>query len=486
MAPSGKILIEKLKSAVLSFFENDRDNLSVKMVRTAVESELHLEQGFFLSPTWKDKSKKIIVEHVEHLDSAGEPEVKPPKAQKKPTPVPKTAAAPPKKRARLQKPTAAENSRPAKRQKQTATPSDEEEQTESSKLSDPSDEASLASDFGDSDASEAPKPKKKAAGKTKIPTKGKGKQKRQVASNDGEEDDAMSEDSFGDVPPPKKQPPVKKEAPKKAIPKSSKVNVPKAKATKAKEEDTLSDDGTSTLTTPSDSDEPPTKKGKSEPKPREGASDNEESPKAVVTEKEEQANASESEMSIVLDEAPKPKRKRKTGSPKAKSANPLKSAPTALSPSEDQIKTLQSHLVKCGIRKIWAFELKQFGTDSKAKIRHLQSMLKDAGMTGRFSESRAREIKETRELQEELAAVTQGEKSWGLESGRASRSKKVVKSMKIPSEDDGDEGDDEVEVKGTRKVVEDQEDDDSDGEPKARIRKPNNDLAFLGSESESE
>ena len=64
MAPSEKILIEKLKLTVVSFFQNDRDNLSVKKVRTAVESELDLDQGFFLSPAWKEKSKKIIVNHV--------------------------------------------------------------------------------------------------------------------------------------------------------------------------------------------------------------------------------------------------------------------------------------------------------------------------------------------------------------------------------------------------------------------------------------
>ena len=64
MAPSESELVLQLKSSVKTFFVSDRDQLTVKKVRSAVEEELDLETGFFLSPEWKDKSKQIIKEHV--------------------------------------------------------------------------------------------------------------------------------------------------------------------------------------------------------------------------------------------------------------------------------------------------------------------------------------------------------------------------------------------------------------------------------------
>jgi hypothetical protein len=62
MAPSSSALVAQLKKSVKNIFDTDREQLSVKKVRSAVE--LDLESGFFLSPEWKDKSKQIIKEHV--------------------------------------------------------------------------------------------------------------------------------------------------------------------------------------------------------------------------------------------------------------------------------------------------------------------------------------------------------------------------------------------------------------------------------------
>jgi hypothetical protein len=64
MAPPDSALIAQIKKAVHSIFTTDREQLTVKKVRSAVEQVLDLDAGFFLSPEWKDKSKKIIVTHV--------------------------------------------------------------------------------------------------------------------------------------------------------------------------------------------------------------------------------------------------------------------------------------------------------------------------------------------------------------------------------------------------------------------------------------
>lgn len=149
-------------------------------------------------------------------------------------------------------------------------------------------------------------------------------------------------------------------------------------------------------------------------------------PARTVGESKPAVDDESSEMSSVLDE-PLPKKKRKTKEPrqpKAKAA--VKAAPKELTGDEAEIKKLQGQLVKCGIRKIWGIELKQYGDDSRAKVGHLKKMLSDIGMSGRFSEARAKEIKEQRELMADLQAVQEMDNLWGGAGGprgRASRSK---------------------------------------------------------------
>jgi len=166
--------------------------------------------------------------------------------------------------------------------------------------------------------------------------------------------------------------------------------------------------------------------------------------------------ASDSEMSEVLDEDPKPKKKRKSAEPATSSKSSKKKAPatkdkdSSLDPDEAEIKRLQGWLVKCGIRKIWAIELKSYDT-SKAKIRHLKQMLEDAGMTGRYSQEKASEIKERRELQADLEAVKAGAERWGKEDNddeddeEESRPKrrlvKVAKAYDFLGDSDGEETD---------------------------------------------
>ncbi|KAL8684070.1 MAG: hypothetical protein Q9186_000101 [Xanthomendoza sp. 1 TL-2023] len=128
--------------------------------------------------------------------------------------------------------------------------------------------------------------------------------------------------------------------------------------------------------------------------------------------------ASESEMSVLLDEDPKPKKRaRKLSSEKTKTKRKeglkaTKAPQQSSDPDAEEIKRLQGWLVKCGIRKMWFKELAAHDT-SKAKIQHLKAMLTEAGMTGRYSQEKATQIRDARELRADLDAVQAGNKQWG-------------------------------------------------------------------------
>ena len=138
------------------------------------------------------------------------------------------------------------------------------------------------------------------------------------------------------------------------------------------------------------------------------------------------ADDDDSDLSSVLDDPPpkaKKSRQKKSTSPKptkskatstatkSKSSKPS-DKPSDLSPQEEELKRLQSWLLKCGIRKLWHRELAPFSSP-KEKISHLKSMLEDVGMTGRFSVEKARQIKEQRELKAELEAARAFNSQWG-------------------------------------------------------------------------
>lgn len=134
----------------------------------------------------------------------------------------------------------------------------------------------------------------------------------------------------------------------------------------------------------------------------------------VVPNKGEQ---SESEMSVLLDEEPKKSRPKKASTaPKARAPKSTSKSTTESDPDQAEIKRLQGWLIKCGIRKMWARELAPYDTP-KAKIKHLRKMLEDAGMKGRYSADKARQIREARELQADLEAVKEGASRWGTGSG---------------------------------------------------------------------
>lgn len=128
---------------------------------------------------------------------------------------------------------------------------------------------------------------------------------------------------------------------------------------------------------------------------------------------------SDSSLSDVIDGPAPTRRKKSSAVAGAKSdSTSTKTKPKAKTASDDpdaaQIRLLQSQLAKCGIRKVWGKELKPFETP-RDKIRHLKSILSDVGMTGRFSEDKARQIKEERELKADLEAVQEGNHAWGVD-----------------------------------------------------------------------
>jgi hypothetical protein len=60
MAPSTETLEAKFRSAIKETYAEDPSKLTVKYIRRKAENELGLDEGFFLTPTWKDKSKTFI------------------------------------------------------------------------------------------------------------------------------------------------------------------------------------------------------------------------------------------------------------------------------------------------------------------------------------------------------------------------------------------------------------------------------------------
>jgi hypothetical protein len=100
--------------------------------------------------------------------------------------------------------------------------------------------------------------------------------------------------------------------------------------------------------------------------------------------------------------------------PSAKSQSKSKSVSTkadsttrkSQSAGSDQIPKLKSQLLKCGIRKQWAKLLDPLPNE-KARIAYLQSQLAEIGMTGRFSEAKAKQIKQEREMALEISELNE-------------------------------------------------------------------------------
>ncbi|TGO20576.1 hypothetical protein BPAE_0284g00030 [Botrytis paeoniae] len=444
MPLSDKALTSALSKTVRDVFHSDeKDKLSVRFIRTKVEEEYELGDGFLNEGKWKEKSKGIIKGEVDKLmqgdEEKQEEEEEPMKAKNiKKTPAKKaTPAAKSTKRSSAEK-----KAPPPKRQKKEKIPVSESE------LSEPAE--SELSDIGSEMSEDEPKAKPK-------------KQVNKTAK-------ANSDDEIGD------------NEDEVAL-KKTKKSVTKEVVTSGSELSDIESITQSEAKSPKPS----------SPKIRDSSLSS-----LPKTEEEAAGNESDSSaMSVVLDgplttksRSKKSKSTSSKPSKTTKAAKPkvAKAKTTAeLTPNEQLIKTLQSQLVKCGIRKIWAFELKKYETENE-KIKHLKNMLTEIGMTGRFSEGRAREIKEMRELQADLEAVKEGEKAWGM--GRSSRrSGSGVKEDKKKSESSDDDDDDDGKSKtgSTKNDDEESEDDDDDEDMEVSVRaRRKNDLAFLGSEESSD
>ncbi|KAL7619670.1 hypothetical protein AAE478_010211 [Parahypoxylon ruwenzoriense] len=514
MAPSATALEKDLRDGVRTFVaERGWDQVTVNSVRQYVEEKGELEDGFFKEPEWEARSKKIIKEFVAKLLAEEDEASSPPGASKtkakskngvkrqsseEPSPVPKRQKKAPR-------------AAPSKKPKPKPKPKKEESESELSDLNDSSEFKELPkkattkkatkkedsdSELSDLDLSEdEPKksepqkptadhtskkeeteselsdlsdseeePKKKTNGPKKAPPRRKSKKGVKA-----DEEEASDFEGLPAGPKRKRAAPVKKKNAKRAKVESD----GEGEVTNEKKE-ASGDEAEPGIKADTKVESSPEAKVKESSASKPEGSDEETKLKDVGDQdtKPTRVDDSSSELSSVLDE-PLPKKKRKSREPKGA---PKSKQTKELSGDDAEIKKLQGQLVKCGVRKIWGIELKKYGDDGKAKIRHLRGMLRDIGVDGRFSEAKAKEIKERRELMADLEAVTEMNRNWGSEGGRgrASRSKAVKKSLKEESDD------------GDVKEYEDNGDNEEDAKANSRVSKRMADLAFLGSDSESE
>ncbi|UKZ76308.1 hypothetical protein TrVFT333_004010 [Trichoderma virens FT-333] len=406
MAPSAAQLKEALIEGTREVYSAEPDGTSVNKVRRHVEEKLGLDDGFFTSEAWKQKSKTIIKEQVDKLleEDASEPKYESDS------------------KVGIKRQSSEIESPQPKRRKKTSGPAKKKEE---------------------SDVDEAPKKESSIKSKKLV-------SRRKAEADDSDDQGTKLEESPS---PARNRKRSKKEESEDELKHDASS---KGNSAPAKKQETPGGEIKPSVKAQPDS-------GAEEVKP-----DAKDEPQPEVNE--------EDEYSDVIDEPPPTKRKRgekkeAPSKPKASKSAAKKDA-TPDDPKDAEIKKLQSQLAKCGIRKLWHIELKQHGDNAGAKIRHLKKMLADIGMDGRFSEAKAREIKEMRELQADVEAAQEMDRLWGTSSGgRASRSKAktATQEAKLESEEEN-------------------EDDDND-EPTsfaARRRKAHADLAFLGDESDSD
>ncbi|KAI0904458.1 hypothetical protein F4824DRAFT_456285 [Ustulina deusta] len=500
MAPSSKALETCLKEATHQLYAADPNAVTVNSVRQRVEEENDLAKGFFVTPEWKARSKVLITEFVQGLLANDPPSSIPEPKVEQDT---KHGV----KRSSSDEPSSPPAAKRHKKASSAAAPRNPRPKKESS--------SSALSELSDSDVKPEKENKKKA---TKKESRRKQESDSELSDLDLSEDEPKrnkkakrpastrkskkeeSESELSDLSSSEDKP----KSTKKRDRKSRKLEDSKddkkggsieVSASQSKHKKRTATARRTTKRTKVESDS-------EDEKGVEANVEGNESPAGVKvegdaaakdegseedTKLEKKANKplvddSDSSLSSVLDEPPPKKRKGKGAKEAPKPKGPMSKELTG---DEAEIKKLQGQLVKCGVRKIWGIELKKYGSDGKAKIRHLRDMLRNVGMDGRFSEAKAREIKERRELMGELEAVNEMNELWGLEgrSGRASRSKVVHKSLKEESDEDDNDNDknndDEQEPDG-------QNDEDSKVKANSRVSKRMADLAFLGSESESE
>jgi hypothetical protein len=398
--PSDATLETELRRVVRDALKQNED-ITVRLARARVEEQLGLEADFFTKDEWKKRSKDIITAAVDEPDSPVK--AKPAAGRKRKSEEP------------AQKPT--------KRAKKSAVVESDDDEEDDEDL-----DKSMAEEDDEEEEEEKPKRKPRAQAKAKPQPKPKAKPKAKAKAKSSspvvESDEEEDEENHA----PKAEPETKAAT----VDSEAEDEPPQTNETS----ETIKPDGDDEKTT-------------SPPKQSEPADED---------------NDSESDMSVLIDDPP-PKKKggraKKSTSPGTTAKKPAKTTKKAaatstsskeLSPDEEEIKRLQSWLIKCGIRKLWHRELAndKFPTP-KAKIAHLKSMLTDAGMTGRFSAEKAKSIKEARELEAELEAARDFEQQFGT-GGRGRRAKKnaAVKDQGSDDDEEGEEGEDGVKRPGGR------------------------------------
>ncbi|KAF2965723.1 hypothetical protein GQX73_g7847 [Xylaria multiplex] len=486
MAPSVGTLEKHLRDATSELYAADPSTVTVNSVRQRAEEQNHLEKGFFVTDDWKARSKALITEFVQGLltndpsSSAPEPKVEQDtKKGVKRSSSDELSASPPAKRQKKASPAAkSKKNKPKKESSSSALselsdsevePKKENKKTTKKVIGRKQEESD--SELSDLESSED-EPKQKTRAKKPATTQNSKKEESESELSDlasSEDEPKPTKKRGGKSKNLKDSHDDKKGAAAKASTSRLKRKQPAAKKKRTAKRTNVESDGEDEVGV-----EENVEKNEAEADLKidddlaAKDQDRGEDTKLDKTESKATADDSDSSLGKNAKEAPKPKQP----------------ASKELTGDELEIKKLQGQLVKCGVRKIWGIELKKYGSDGKAKIRHLRGMLRDVGMDGRFSEAKAREIKERRELMGELEAVNEMNELWGLEgrSGRASRSKAVRKSLKEESDEDKDKD------KQRPKVGDDDEDEDEDVKVNSnpRVSKRMADLAFLGSDSESE
>ncbi|KAK4182897.1 hypothetical protein QBC35DRAFT_395048 [Podospora australis] len=460
--PAEKAIVAELADAVRRIYNGpDRDNLTVNYVRQAVEEKLGFDDGFLKEGDWKAKSKDAIHSALQEAENAEPPSSLPVAPSPKP-PAKRKAKADPK------------NGAGNRNKRAKKSPLPEPSEDELSEISEPGDNGSDS----DSDLSE-PIPKKRKVAK-------KPANKKRIVSDDEDTD------------PSEKNTPAKptgKPDTKNKMPKPARVN--DTSELSSIEPPALSDEDGAAKKDEDDGSELSDVIDDAPPKSKQKAKSQPKASPVTLAEEEDKGNETSSSLSSVIDDGPPTKRKSKSKDPVKKKAaastgRKKGGAATEVSPDEAQIKTLQSQLKKCGVNKVWAFEFKKRGDDTpKAKIRRLKEALAEIGMTGRFSEARAKEIKEQRELMADVDAVQQYDQTFGLNaSGRRARRAGAAKTnLRESFGSDDDDDDEDGGAKTTKSGDDEDSDEDDDGPQRARIRGPAKrraDLAFLGDESESD
>ncbi|KAI3325696.1 hypothetical protein HD806DRAFT_521212 [Xylariaceae sp. AK1471] len=531
MAPSVAALEKYLREATRQV-DAAGDTVTVNSVRRRAEEDNELEKGFFATPDWKARSSKLIKEFHAALvaNEASSPIPEPKTEQDTKHGVKRSSSDEPSPTAKRRKmatsATIPGNPKPKKDSSSSAlselSDSDVEPKKEKNKnkqqtknkrasVSKQESDSELSDlDLSEDEPKQKPKQKKKAK-KPAAPRKSKKeKSESELSDLSSPEDEPKPKKGVKKPGPPKKSKKEESESDLSDLSSSEDEPKPKKKGVRksTKLEDSEDDKKDSKLKASMSQSKrkqpaPTTKQNAKRTKVKSDSEDelavgkqadnaeadtevkigeditakNEDPEEDTKPEKNESkpsvADNSDSSLSSVLDEPPARKRKGKDSKAASKSKP---SASKELTGDETEIKKLQGQLVKCGVRKIWGIELKKYGGDTKARIQHLRDMLHAVGMDGRFSEAKAREIKERRELMGELEAVNEMNELWGVESprGRVARSKSVRKSMKEESDEDEEKSKTEDEEEEAKVKI------------NPRVSKRMADLAFLGSESESE